>query len=152
MFQVLYQYNKEKSMLIEDVKKTLYNILTQDLGYTVVDNSSEENNCPWIRLRTSNLYRQPFKNNEYEYNITYTLDIFSEYDGEHEILEMDKEIFEKMPKMYELDCITNISGSNLKIIDDKSTGVIKKHGILSYTFSIMFKTKEVEDETDTSGE
>ena len=51
-------------MIVEDVKKALYNILTQDLGYTVVDNSTEENDCPWIRLRTSNLYKQPFKNKE----------------------------------------------------------------------------------------
>ena len=138
-------------MIVEDVKKALYNILTQDLGYTVVDNSTEENDCPWIRLRTSNLYKQPFKDKEYSYNITYVLDIFSDYDGEHEILEIDEKIFEKMPKMYELDYITNISGSNLKIMDDKSTGVIKKHGIHSYTFSMTFKEREVEDETDNSG-
>lgn len=61
------------------------------------------------------------------------IDIFSNYDGEKEILEMEKEIFDKIPQLYEIDGITYIRESDFRIMDDKSTGVVRKHGIITYT-------------------
>ena len=123
-------------MIVEDVKKALYNILTQDLGYTVVDNSTEENDCPWIRLRTSNLYKQPFKDKEYSYNITYVLDIFSDYDGELEILQIEQNIFNNINQLYSIDGVSRVSGSTLHLFDDKSTGVLIKRGSIVYDITL----------------
>ena len=79
------------------------------------------------------------------------VDQFSDYNGEAEILEIEDNITSHISEIYELPEVLG-STTNFRIIDDKSTGVVKKHGIITYNIIVGGKEQEVEDETDTSGE
>ena len=43
-----------------------------------------------------------------------------------EVLEMEQAIFEKINKLYDIPEVTYVRESSFKIIDDKSTGTVKK--------------------------
>lgn len=54
-------------MIIQNVKKEIYNILSGQLGYTVVDTPAKSKpNFPWLRISTVNLTRKPYGNNAFE--------------------------------------------------------------------------------------
>ena len=120
--------------MIKDIKTQFYNILTNDLGYTVMDNPYEQESqkFPYLLMRLGNTTRDVYKNC-FQYTFKFTIDIFSDYNGEAEILEMEQAIFEAAQNLYENENITYVRESSFRIIDDKSTGVTRKHGILTYT-------------------
>lgn len=120
--------------MISDIKTNFYNILANELEYNVTDNpyNNEEKSFPCVFLTLQNTHRARLKDT-YIYTIKFKIDIFSDYNGEKEILDMEQAIFEKSEKLYENSYVSYLEESAFRIIDDKSTGVLRKHGIISYT-------------------
>lgn len=120
--------------MISQIKTQLYQILKEDLEYNVTDNpyGEETKSFPYVLITLSNTRRDKRKG-AYFYAINYKIDIFSDYDGEKEILDMEQEIFDNIEKLYENDFVTYVRETGFRIMDDKSTGVLRKHGIINYT-------------------
>lgn len=131
--------------MLEKLKIDFYNLLLQ-LGYNVSDNGTYVEQFPWLMIRT----------NGYELNqtadtqkgvITLLLDVFSQYAGEKEIIDIVENIAEHLKDLYAIN--TNIIycyQKSLKIIDDKNTGPVRKHGVVSYTFKVARTEMEVADD------
>jgi len=119
--------------MVSQVKTQLYQIL-KDLNYNVTDNpyGEETKSFPYVLLTLSNTRRDKRKN-AYLFSIKLKIDIFSDYNGEKEILDMEEEIFNNIDKLYENEFVTYVREPAFRIIDDKSTGVLRKHGIINYT-------------------
>lgn len=119
--------------MVSQVKTQLYQIL-KDLNYNVTDNpyGEETKSFPYVLLTLSNTRRDKRKN-AYLFSIKLKIDIFSDYNGEKEILDMEEEIFNNIDKLYKNEFVTYVRESAFRIIDDKSTGVLRKHGIINYT-------------------
>ena len=102
----------------------------------------------------SNTVRERRKKDTVNDIISFKIDIFSLYDGEQEILDMEKTIFDNIDKLYDIDSISYIKQGSFRILDDKSEGTLKKHGILTYSFFIKGIEEIVEDnvDDDTSNE
>lgn len=132
-------------IIVNQIKKQIYNILSEDLKYNVMDNpyNMKERTFPYVILNLQNVTRDSYKNS-YQYMIKYKIDIFSNYDGEKEILEMEQAIFNHMEKLYDNEFVTYFRESSFRIMDDKSTSVTRKHGIITYT--IISTGGIVEDE------
>lgn len=120
--------------MISQLKTQLYQILKEDLQYNVTDNpyGEETKSFPYVLITLSNTRRDRRKG-IYWFNINFKIDIFSDYSGEKEILDMEEEIFDAVQQLYENDFVTYLRESGFRIIDDKSTGVLRKHGIINYT-------------------
>ena len=120
--------------MISDIKTIFYDILANELKYNVTDNpyNNEEKSFPCVFLTLQNTHRARLKDT-YIYTIKFKIDIFSDYNGEKEILDMEQAIFEKSEKLYENPYVSYLEENAFRIIDDKSTGVLRKHGIISYT-------------------
>lgn len=119
--------------MVSQVKTQLYQIL-KDLNYNITDNpyGEEAKSFPYVLLTLSNTRRDKRKD-AYLFSIKFKIDIFSDYNGEKEILDMEEEIFNNIDKLYENEFVTYVRESAFRIIDDKSTGVLRKHGIINYT-------------------
>ena len=137
-------------MLITTIKKKIFELITR-LGYTVKDTPESENDTPWIKLSLATVLKQYLKDGSFIHSLSFRLDVFSDYNGEAEILEIEDNITSHISEIYELPEVLGIT-TNFRIIDDKSTGVVNKHGIITYNIIVGGKEQEVEDETDTSGE
>lgn len=136
-------------MLINNLKTKFYEILS-GLNYNVVDypeGVGEDFPCVFLKLSSS---KRDLFNNNFKYEVKFKIDIFSDYDGDKEIIEMQEAIFEAAQAMYEVDGVTYIRESDFRILDDKSTGVTRKHGVLVYTIYSAGMLKEVEDEQNSS--
>lgn len=119
--------------MVSQVKTQLYQIL-KDLNYNITDNpyGEEAKSFPYVLLTLSNTRRDKRKD-AYLFSIKFKIDIFSDYNGEKEILDMEEEIFNNIDKLYENEFVTYVRESAFRITDDKSTGVLRKHGIINYT-------------------
>lgn len=121
--------------MIIELKEKFYK-LVKNLGYNITDNGDYTESFPWLMLKTQN--DQAF----YTYDICYhrvilTIDIFSSYSGEKEILNIVSNITENLNKFQnENPEILYAFQSSCRIIDDKATGPVKKHGIVNYDFLI----------------
>ena len=142
--------------MISIIKEALYKFLAEDLGYTVYDGPYDESNreYPYLYLNMSNTVRERRKKDTVNDIISFKIDIFSLYDGEQEILDMEKTIFDNIDKLYDIDSISYIKQGSFRILDDKSEGTLKKHGILTYSFFVKGIEEIVEDnvDDDTSNE
>ena len=89
---------------------------------------------PQVFLRTSNtkrIYYQCFS----AINVSFTLDLFSKYSGEKEILDLEQEISTIARNLVDTnDFIMGMGLRSCLIQDDNSTGINIKHGILIYDF------------------
>jgi hypothetical protein len=92
--------------MILQIKQQIYELLTS-LGYHVMDCYSDK--------------------------IKFKIDIFSNYEGEKEVFEIEDNIFNNLEALYDNEYITAAYESSFKIIDDKTTGVLIKHGVLQVT-------------------
>lgn len=131
--------------MLEKLKIDFYNLLLR-LGYNVSDNGTYVEQFPWLMIRT----------NGYELNqtadtqkgvITLLLDVFSQYAGEKEIIDIVENIAEHLTDLYAIN--TNIIycyQKSLKIIDDKNTGPVRKHGVVSYAFKVARTEMEGADD------
>lgn len=121
--------------MINKIKDKLFEVLSSNYENQIVDNAAavEEGKYPRIQIRLSTVTRDKYKGT-FQYTIRYQVHIFSDYDGEKEILNMESEIFDALEQFYEIDGVTYARESGFRILDDKSTGVFRKHGIISLTF------------------
>lgn len=121
--------------MINKIKDKLFEVLSGNYENQIVDNAAavEEGDYPRIQIRLSTVTRDKYQGT-FQYTIRYQVHIFSDYDGEKEILNMESEIFDMLEQFYEIDGVTYARESGFRILDDKSTGVIRKHGIISLAF------------------
>ena len=118
--------------MINKIKDKLFEVLSSNYENQIVDNAAavEEGKYPRIQIRLSTVTRDKYQGT-FQYTIRYQIHIFSDYDGEKEILNMESEIFDALEQFYEIDGVTYVRESGFRILDDKSTGVFRKHGIIS---------------------
>lgn len=115
------------------------------LGYHVRDNNTYSNTYPMITLRLSNANREQ-KNHVVLQKVVYVIDIFSTYNGEKEILDINDKINEKLFMLPQRNKhITAMKQQNCLILDDKETGVVRKHGVLIYEFLLTSALGEVKE-------
>lgn len=89
---------------------------------------------PQIFLRTSNIKRIYYQGVS-AINVSFTLDLFSKYSGEKEILDLEQEISTIARNLVDTnDFIMGMGLRSCLIQDDDSTGINIKHGILIYDF------------------
>ena len=121
--------------MINKIKDKLFEVLSSNYENQIVDNAAavKEGDYPRIQIRLSTVTRDKYQGT-FQYTIRYQVHIFSDYDGEKEILNMESEIFDALEQFYEIDGVTYVRESGFRILDDKSTGVFRKHGIISLTF------------------
>ena len=140
-------------MLI-DLKTKFYSLLTE-LGYNVTDNGDYVEKFPWLMLRTNGYKSAQAFNSELS-SVLLVLDIFSSYAGEKEIIEIVENINQHLVDLRESDPdILYCYQKNVKILDDKSTGLVRKHGVVSYEFLLgqtFTEIKEEEEEINGSEE
>ena len=74
-------------MMIEEIKTKLFEILSDELGYEVADHPNGNKNFPCVFLKMGNATRDLF-HDTFRFQIKFKIDIFSNYDGEKEILEI----------------------------------------------------------------
>ena len=103
---------------------------------------TKERTFPYVLLGINDVSRDSYKNS-YQYIIKFKIDIFSDYEGEKEILEMEQDIFNHIEKLYDNEFVTYVRESGFRIMDDKSTGVTRKHAVLYY---IIYSTGGLVDE------
>lgn len=128
--------------------KTKFYSLLKELGYNITDSAEYKETFPWLMLRTDGytVFRSFSTNIS---NITLTLDIFSTYCGEKEIIEIAGDIESHLNEL----CRDNPEilycyQKTMKILDDKTTGPVRKHGIITYEFLMGYGIgfdKEVPD-------
>ena len=89
---------------------------------------------PQVFLRTSNIKRVYYQGVS-AINVSFTLDLFSKYSGEKEILDLEQEISTIARNLVDTnDFIMGMGLRSCLIQDDDSTGINIKHGILIYDF------------------
>lgn len=122
-----------------DIKQMVFSNL-KSLSIPIKDNPTQERKqIPYGILKTINVIPENRKN-YMKNNWLLRLDVFSNYKGEKEILDYyNNEIVPKVKELMKADEITYIN-TTCQIIDDKETGPVKKHGVIS----ISVETMEVE--------
>lgn len=132
--------------MLEKLKTDFYTMLVE-LGFNISDNRNfEEGNSPWMILRTNGYQRvQSFGLSASK--ITLVLDIFSQYNGEREIIKVIDKIAENLePFIFQHPEVLYCFQKTVKILDDKTTGPVRKHGVVSYEFLMGVNTPEEEAE------
>ena len=118
--------------MISKVKTELYNLI-KELGYNITDNGDFHEDFPWLMLKTSGA--TAFQTIDTAYTtIVFSLDIFSTYSGEKEILAIIDNITNHLNDLLKIDkSIIYIQQTSTKILGDKATGPVRKHGIVNYS-------------------
>lgn len=129
--------------MLQKIKETIVNIVNT-AGYEIYDNGFYKEEFPHLMIRTSNQAESYTKDLNIQV-IDLIIDIFSDYSGEKEI----QDIKDRITPIILNNCNTmpEVMFSSLKtfkILDDKKTGPVRKHGILVYRFIVTFP-KEVEN-------
>lgn len=125
--------------------------LVRELGYNITDNSAYVEKFPWLMVRLSNHSRVETFDTRID-SITLTIDIFSKYKGEKEILDIVEDITNHIQTIRKDNPeVMYIAQKSLKILDDNKTGIVKKHGVLSYQFLLSSNPEEDEND-DTEGD
>ena len=137
--------------MLANLKSQFYSLI-KGLGYNITDNAEYKEQFPWLMLRT-NGYRTM---NSFNVNISsavLVLDIFSTYSGEKEIIEIVENIGEHLKELQDNNSdIMFAYQKTLKILDDKSTGPVRKHGVVTYEFLLGYGIAPVEEVPDVEPE
>ena len=137
--------------MLANLKSQFYSLI-KGLGYNITDNAEYKEQFPWLMLRT-NGYRTM---NSFNVNISsavLVLDIFSTYSGEKEIIEIVENIGEHLKELQDNNPdIMFAYQKSLKILDDKSTGPVRKHGVVVYEFLLGYGIAPVEEVPDIEPE
>lgn len=134
-------------MILYKLKTQFYSLL-KELGYNITDSAEYKENFPWLMLRTDGYTAfRSFSTNIS--NITLTLDIFSTYCGEKEIIEIAEDIESHLSELRRNNPeVLYCYQKTMKILDDKTTGPARKHGVITYEFLMGYGVgfdKEVPD-------
>lgn len=129
--------------MLEFIKRKFYEYLT-GLGYNVDDNGTYREQFPWLMLRTNDAtVTQAIDTTMAEVRLI--VDIFSTHNGEKEILDIIDNIITGLPTLIKnTDCVQHVILRSLRIIDDKETGPVRKHGIANFSF-ILAEGDEISD-------
>lgn len=131
--------------MLAQLKSQFYSLI-KGKGYNITDNAEYKENFPWLMLRT-NGYQILNSFNAKTSNITLVLDIFSQYSGEKEIIEIAEDIQGLLEQLQKSNpYILFAYQKNLKILDDKKTGPVRKHGVVVYEFSMGHGLEMPEEE------
>lgn len=137
--------------MLANLKSQFYSLI-KGLGYNITDNAEYKEQFPWLMLRT-NGYRTM---NSFNVNISsavLVLDIFSTYSGEKEIIEIVENIGEHLKELQDNNPdIMFAYQKSLKILDDKSTGPVRKHGVVVYEFLLGYGIAPAEEVPDVEPE
>lgn len=137
--------------MLANLKSQFYSLI-KGLGYNITDNAEYKEQFPWLMLRT-NGYRTM---NSFNVNISsavLVLDIFSTYSGEKEIIEIVENIGEHLKELQDNNPdIMFAYQKSLKILDDKSTGPVRKHGVVVYEFLLGYGIAQAEEVPDVEPE
>lgn len=137
--------------MLANLKSQFYSLI-KGLGYNITDNAEYKEQFPWLMLRT-NGYRTM---NSFNVNISsavLVLDIFSTYSGEKEIIEIVENIGEHLKELQDNNPdIMFAYQKSLKILDDKSTGPVRKHGVVTYEFLLGYGIAPAEEVPDVEPE
>ena len=120
--------------MLEKLKTNFYNMIT-DLGFNITDNRNfETGHSPWLMLRT-NGYERVHSLDLQMSKIVLVLDIFSHYNGEREIIRVIDTIADNLKNFITQNQeVLFCYQKNVKILDDKMTGPVRKHGVVVYEF------------------
>lgn len=137
--------------MLANLKSQFYSLI-KGLGYNITDNAEYKEQFPWLMLRT-NGYRTM---NSFNVNISsavLVLDIFSTYSGEKEIIEIVENIGGHLKELQDNNPdIMFAYQKTLKILDDKSTGPVRKHGVVTYEFLLGYGIAPAEEVPDVEPE
>lgn len=131
--------------MLEKLKTDFYGMIAE-LGFNISDNRNfEQGGSPWLVLRT-NGYQRVQSYGITASKITLALDIFSHYNGEREIIQVIDQIAKNLEEFIVahpevLYCFQR----TVKILDDKATGPVRKHGIVTYEFLMGLSADESEE-------
>lgn len=133
--------------MLEKLKTDFYTMITE-LDFNVSDNRNfETGNSPWLVLRT-NGYERVHSLGLRMSKIVLILDIFSQYNGEKEIIQAVDKIADNLEEfLNQHQEILFCHQKTVKILDDKATGPVRKHGVVVYEFMMGINTPE-EEETE----
>lgn len=127
--------------MVQKIKTDLCSLI-KSLGYDITDNGAYVEKYPWLMARLGGYSRMDAVNSRVD-NITITIDIFSVYKGEKEILDIVENITNHIWDLKtDNPQIMYVAQKNLKILDDNKNGPIKKHGVVSYWFLLSSNTEE----------
>lgn len=132
--------------MLEKLKIDFYNLIA-GLGFSITDTRNfEENKSPWMMLRTGG-YQRSHSLDVKTSKITLILDVFSQYNGEREIIQAVEKIADNIERFI-LDHpeVLFCQQKAMKILDDKATGPVRKHGVVSYEFLLGEETVREEPE------
>lgn len=131
--------------MLEKLKTDFYNMIAE-LGFTISDNRNfDDGNSPWLILRT-NGYEKTHSFQLDMARVILVLDIFSQYNGEKEIIQAIEKISDNLNDfLFSRPEILYCHQKNVKILDDKSTGPVRKHGVITYEFLLSNNTAAEED-------
>ena len=132
--------------MLEKIKTQFFQLI-KSLGYNCTDNGTYQENFPWIMVRTGGYQSAVSMDIRYDV-IKIIVDIFSQYNGEKEIIDFSEDIVNHLQDLRE-SCpeITAAGLNSMVILGDKETGPVRKHGVLTYRFVLTSGLKEEEDET-----
>lgn len=119
--------------MVERLKQVFYTALSEN-NIDLRDTKNFAEVFPQVFLRTSNIKRIYYQGVS-AINVSFTLDLFSKYSGEKEILDLEQEISTIARNLVDTnDFIMGMGLRSCLIQDDDSTGINIKHGILIYDF------------------
>lgn len=121
--------------MISNLKSKFYSLI-RNLGYNITDNGDYREAFPWLMLRlTDSQQHQSFDTTTGK--VVLTLDVFSTYSGEKEILEIVENINNHLQSFQSSNPEVLYAYQKMfKILDDKATGPVRKHGIVNYEFNL----------------
>lgn len=119
--------------MVERLKQVFYTALSEN-NIDLRDTKNFAEAFPQVFLRTSNIKRIYYQGVS-AINVSFTLDLFSKYSGEKEILDLEQKISTIARNLVDTnDFIMGMGLRSCLIQDDDSTGINIKHGILIYDF------------------
>ena len=119
--------------MVEQLKQVFCTALSEN-NIDLRDTKNFAETFPQVFLRTSNIKRIYYQGVS-AINVSFTLDLFSKYSGEKEILDLEHQISTIARNLVDTnDFIMGMGLRSCLIQDDDSTGINIKHGILIYDF------------------
>lgn len=119
--------------MVEQLKQVFCTALSEN-NIDLRDTKNFAEAFPQVFLRTSNIKRIYYQGVS-AINVSFTLDLFSKYSGEKEILDLEHQISTIARNLVDTnDFIMGMGLRSCLIQDDDSTGINMKHGILIYDF------------------
>lgn len=106
------------------------------LGYTVGDSWVARGALPHINVRINGGSFRPLRA-AHDSDLILTLDIFSDYHGEKEILQIVDNVNSHLLEFIDANPqVIYAAQISTHILEDKETGPVRKHGVISYSFTL----------------